>query len=83
MRRRIIWTAVVLIMVGAGAAMAVVTPRLPDRVSGVPTARVVRGNLELNVHATGELRAGRTVSLITPPVGGMLRIVSMVATGSR
>ena len=81
MTRRITWLVLVLIIVAAGVAMAVVTPRMTDRVSGIPTARVVKGNLELNVHATGELRAGRTVSLITPPVGGMLRIVSMVPTG--
>ena len=40
-----------------------------------------RGPLKLNVHATGELRAGRTVTMITPPVGGMLRIVRMISTG--
>ena len=27
------------------------------------------------------LRAGRTVTLVTPPVGGMLRIVRLVQTG--
>lgn len=81
MKRRIIWTALALVVVAAGAAMAVVRPRLPAGPAGIPTARVVKGNLDLNVHATGELRAGRTVTLITPPVGGMLRIVSMVPTG--
>ena len=81
MRRRIVWTALALVVVAAGAAMAVVTPRLPAGAGGLPTARVVKGNLDLNVHATGELRAGRTMTLITPPVGGMLRIVSMVPTG--
>jgi HlyD family secretion protein len=81
MNRKVVLIALALVVVAAGAAMGVVTPRLPDGVSGVPTARVVKGNLELNVHATGELRAGRTVTLITPPVGGMLRIVSMVPTG--
>jgi multidrug resistance efflux pump len=37
--------------------------------------------LKLNVHATGELRAGRTVTMVTPPVGGMLRIIHLVPTG--
>ena len=81
MTRRITWLALVLIVIAAGAGMAVVTPRMTERVSGIPTARVVSGTLALNVHATGELRAGRTMTLITPPVGGMLRIVSMVPTG--
>ncbi|MBA2302764.1 MAG: HlyD family efflux transporter periplasmic adaptor subunit [Acidobacteria bacterium] len=81
MKRRVAWTAVVVLVVGLGAAIAVAVPRLPEKSSGLPTARVVRGPLKLNVHATGELRAGRTVAMITPPVGGMLRIVKMVPTG--
>jgi HlyD family secretion protein len=81
MKRRVIWSVLVLLVVGLAAAIAVAVPRLPERSTGIPTARVVRGPLKLNVHATGELRAGRTVSLITPPVGGMLRIVHMVPTG--
>ena len=80
-RRRAIWGVLVVVAVGLAAAMAMAVPRLPEKSSGTPTARVVRGALKLNVHATGELRAGRTVTLVTPPVGGMLRIVHMVPTG--
>jgi HlyD family secretion protein len=70
-------------LVALGAAMAVAVPRLPDRGGpAVPTARVVQGPLKVTVHATGELRAGRTVTLVTPPVGGMLRIVDMLPTGT-
>ena len=81
MRRRVVWAALVLIVIAAGAAIMMAVPRLPERTSGIPTARVVRGPLKLNVHATGELRAGRTVAMVTPSVGGMLRIVRMVPTG--
>lgn len=81
MKRRILWIAIALVVVVAGAAVAIGMPRLPERSDGMPTARVVKSPLELNVHANGELRAGRTVTLITPPVGGMLRIVRMVPTG--
>ena len=81
MKRRIVWLALVAVVIAAGAAIAVGMPTLPERSDGIPTTRVVRGSLELNVHASGELRAGRTVTLITPPVGGMLRIVRMVPTG--
>jgi multidrug efflux pump subunit AcrA (membrane-fusion protein) len=80
-KRRVIWIALVAVVIAAGAAIAVGMPRMPERSVGIPTARVMKGALELNVHATGELRAGRTVTLITPPVGGMLRIVRMVPTG--
>jgi HlyD family secretion protein len=65
-----------------GAALAMAVPRLPDRGAPVPTARVVQGPLKLTVHASGELRAGRTITLVTPPVGGMLRIVDMLPTGA-
>ena len=47
----------------------------------MPTALVTKGPLKVTVHATGELRAGRTMTLVTPPVGGMLRIVQLKTTG--
>ena len=80
-KRRILLSAVVLAIVAAGAAIVVAVPTLPERGSSVPTARVTRGALKLTVHATGELRAGRTVTLVAPTVGGMLRIVKLVQTG--
>ncbi len=48
----------------------------------VPTARVTRGPLELSVHATGELRASKSAMLIAPSVGGTLRILKLVETGT-
>ena len=82
MKRRLLWTAVVFVIVALGAALAVAFTRLPERGSSVPTARVSKAPLNLTVHAIGELRAGRTVTLVTPPVGaGALRIVQLVGTG--
>ncbi len=80
MTRRVVLPVIVVAVIAAAAA-AVAVPRLPARRSTVPTARVTKGPLKLTVHATGELRAGRTVTLVTPPVGGMLRIVTLVQTG--
>lgn len=82
MKRRALWGVIVVVAIGLAAAIALAVPKLPESSGGPPTARVTRGALALHVHATGELRAGRTVTLVTPPVGGMLRIVSMVTTGS-
>ena len=82
MRRRLVLPAIVLAVIGAAGAAAVAVPTLPSRSNPVPTARVMKGPLKLTVHATGELRAGRTVALVTPPVGGMLRIVTLVPTGT-
>ncbi|HEX6973829.1 MAG TPA: HlyD family efflux transporter periplasmic adaptor subunit [Vicinamibacterales bacterium] len=80
-RPRIIRITLIVALLAAATAIAVAVPRLPERHSDVPTARVTKGPLKLTVHATGELRAGRTMTMVTPPVGGMLRIVRMVPTG--
>lgn len=81
MRRRFVGPAIALAIAAVGAAIVFAMPRLPERGDAVPTAKVVRGPLKVTVHATGELRAGRTMTLVTPPVGGMLRIVTMRTTG--
>jgi RND family efflux transporter MFP subunit len=82
LKRRILLGAVVIAVVGIGAAMTVAVPRLPERGSTLPTARVAKTPLKLTVHATGDLRAGRTNTLVAPQVGGgSLRIVRLVQTG--
>lgn len=48
----------------------------------VPTVRVQRGNLTLNVYTTGSLRAVRSGIIMAPPVSGSLQIVHLAATGS-
>jgi len=49
----------------------------------VPLAVVERGDIDLNVHATGELRASHTVMLTAPSVGGgALQITHLLATSS-
>ena len=37
--------------------------------SDVPTARVKRGDLDMKVYETGELRASHSEMLIAPPIG--------------
>ncbi len=82
MSRRVLLPLVAIGIVAALAAAAVAVPGLPAaRRDSVPTARVSKGPLKVTVNATGELRAGRTVTMVTPPVGGMLRIVTLVQTG--
>ena len=81
-RRRIVAAAVLLAVAGVGAVIVVAMPRLPDRANAVPTTRVAKGPLNLTVHATGDLRAGRTTALLAPAVGGMLRAVQMLPTGT-
>jgi HlyD family secretion protein len=80
-KRRFVGPALGLFVLAVGAAIVFAMPRLPGRGDSVPTAGVARGPLKVTIHATGELRAGRTMTLVTPPVGGMLRVVSMKTTG--
>ena len=82
MKRRLLLAAIGVAVIGLGAAITIAVPTLPERTSTLPTARVSKTPLKLTVHATGDLRAGRTVTLVAPPVGGgSLRIVKLVATG--
>ena len=81
MKRRVVLPLIAVGVIAAAGAAALAVPTLPARRNAVSTARVTKGPLKLTVHATGELRAGRTVTLVTPPVGGMLRIVKLVSTG--
>jgi HlyD family secretion protein len=80
-KRRLVRALVVVGVIALGAAIAIAVPRLPERGNSVPTAKVTKGVLNLTVHAIGELRAGRTMTLVAPAVGGMLRIVKLIPTG--
>jgi len=82
MKRRIIAASVLLAAAGIAATFVKAGPVLPERRSAVPTAKVVRGPLKLTVYATGDLRAGRTVNLMAPSVGGQIRIVKLLTTGT-
>jgi HlyD family secretion protein len=82
MKRRLVWPLVVVGVLGLGAAIAIALPSLPDRGTQIPTARVSKGKLKLTVNAIGELRAGRSVTLVAPAVGGMLRAVQILPTGT-
>ena len=48
----------------------------------IPTTRVVRGSIELNVRTVGELRASMVKPLPAPAVGGLMRLVRIVETGT-
>jgi len=82
MKKRVIWVGVFVVLVAVAASFTMAGTVLPERRSSVPTAKVVQGPLKLTVFATGELRAGRTMSLMAPPAGGSLRIVTLLQTGS-
>lgn len=83
MTRRVLWTGGVALAVSVIAVAAVVRASLPQTAAEqVPTSQVVRSTLRLDVHANGELRAARSVSLSAPPAGGALRLVYLAPTGT-
>jgi HlyD family secretion protein len=81
-RRRVIWSAAIVVVAAVAATLATGAPVIPERRNVVPTAKVIKGPLKLTVFANGELRAGRTVQLMAPPAGGTLRIVKLLQTGT-
>src|SRR5579862_2400156 len=74
-------TLAVLLLAAAGTRMAL--KRLHPAKRGVPTIRVVRGNLDLKIYTTGELRAGETAMLVAPSAGRSLRLIFLAKTGTR
>ena len=70
----------VAMLVGKGALVAARSLSTPEK--PIPTARVERGEVEIDVFTTGELRAPHSITLMAPPVNGTLQIVSMLSTGT-
>jgi multidrug efflux pump subunit AcrA (membrane-fusion protein) len=77
--RRLALVALVVVALGAGLVVAVpaVTPP-PD----VPTARPERGDVEMRVHARGEIAPHQSMALSAPPIGGQLQLVKLVLGGT-
>lgn len=83
-RHRILISSIVaLVLVGGiGAVVASSRVSLPAKTDEIPLAVVTRGEIDLKVHATGELRASHSIMLSAPAVGGdSLQITKLVRTG--
>ncbi|HEV3038152.1 MAG TPA: HlyD family efflux transporter periplasmic adaptor subunit [Candidatus Angelobacter sp.] len=69
-----------IVLLGLGIAYAVQQLRPVPKV--IPTTRVQRGTLGVDVHTEGELHTPHSVMLVAPPVSGVLQIVHIAKTGS-
>lgn len=67
-------------VLGLGAVVWATTA--PADRDPVPVAAVQQGTVEVAVHTNGEIRASRAIQVFAPPVGGILTIVSLAATGA-
>ncbi|HEY3381527.1 MAG TPA: HlyD family efflux transporter periplasmic adaptor subunit [Vicinamibacterales bacterium] len=80
MKRRWWLTGLVLSVLALAGGVGVRQLRLTA--DEVPTVKVTRGDLDLSVHCTGELRPGRSAMVVAPAVAGTLQIVRLVPSGS-
>ncbi len=83
--RRAITCAIAAVLlcavVGVVAAVRRATPATTN--DDIPTGRVQRGNLDMKVYVTGELRASHSEMLTAPPIGGgALQITHLLHTGT-
>ena len=82
-RRAITWAVVAVVLCAVGGVVAAVRRATAPTVSSdVPTAVVKRGDLDMKVFVTGELKASRSEMLTAPPIGGgALELTYLVHTG--
>jgi HlyD family secretion protein len=84
-KRTIAWAVVAVVLCVVVAVVAAVGRGSPSTPSdNIPTVEVKRGDLEVQVHANGEVRAIRSEVLMAPPIaGGSLQITHLLHTGTR
>lgn len=80
MIRRVVWVVLILFVVGGAAAFALSDWSAPG--TGIPTTRPVQGDIDVEVHALGELNPRRTLGLSAPSTGGLLQIVELMPSGA-
>ena len=84
-KRAIAWAVIAVVLCAVAAVVAAVRRASPPA-SGdnIPTTQVKRGDLDIQVHSNGELRAVRSEILMAPPIGGgSLQITHLLHTGTR
>src|ERR1700678_2903154 len=81
--RVMLWGVFAAILVGAVAVVAAARrTSVPASDGEIPVGQVKRGDMELKVVVSGELRATHTIALTAPPVGGgALQITRLSHTG--
>ena len=73
--------AVLLVAIGVAAGSG--HRGVSSSESDIPFAPVKRGELDLKVHTTGELKANHSMALTAPPIGGgSLKITKLLHTGT-
>ncbi|MGO9336556.1 MAG: efflux RND transporter periplasmic adaptor subunit [Terracidiphilus sp.] len=81
--RIFIWAIAAIVLVGGiGAVVAASRVSLPAKADEIPLAEIKRGDIDLKVHAAGELRASHAIMLSAPAIGGdSLQLTHLARTG--
>ena len=83
-RKAIVWAVVAVVLCAVvGVVAAVRGAGSSASATDVPTGRVKRGDLDMKVFVTGDLKASHSEMLTAPPIGGgALQITRLLHTGS-
>jgi HlyD family secretion protein len=83
-RRTIAWAVAAVVLCALVGVVAAVRKTSPTAAGDdIPMGVVKRGDLEMQVYATGELRASHSEMLTAPPIGGgALQITHLLHTGA-
>jgi len=83
-RKAITWAVVAVVLCAVAGVVAAARRGGPSTSpTDVPTGRVKRGDLDMKVFVTGELKASHSEMLTAPPIGGgALQITHLLHTGS-
>lgn len=77
---RNIVVGVAVLLLGIGIAYAV--KQLRPAAKSIPTTRVQKGTLELDINTVAELHTPHSTNLVAPSVSGTLQIVHLLKTGT-
>ena len=72
-------------LIGAVALLGIAAvgwSRVVPEATRVPVAAIQRGSVAVRVHASGDLRATKSLQMFVPPMGGQLTIVSLANSGT-
>ena len=83
MKRKLLrFSLPVLVVVLLGLGIAYAVQQLRPAAKTIPTTRVQKGTLEVDVHTNGELHTPHSAMLVAPSVNGTLQIVHVAKSGS-
>jgi multidrug efflux pump subunit AcrA (membrane-fusion protein) len=85
MKRRPILISTIVgisLVAGVGAVIAASRAHVTATPDEIPLAKVKRGEMDVRVHSTGELRASHSIMLTAPAVGGDALQITTLVKGS-